>query len=148
MTPLAGVMLGYYAHKGFRMDRALFWKINIGTMTLGILASLASVLIAPLFTRFFYSSLFAEAKKYMLIANVTAIVNVVTAMIQPSVLKFAPTVWQLVVQIVYGMVYLVGGILAVQHMGLWGFVIMAFFASTMKMIILLIIGDCFIAKTV
>lgn len=146
MTPLAGVMLGYYAHKGFRMDRVLFWKINLGTMALGILASLASVMIAPLFTRFFYSSLFAEAKKYMLIANVTAIVNVVTAMIQPSVLKFAPTVWQLVVQIVYGVVYLVGGILAVQHMGLWGFVIMALVASVTKMIILLIVGDIFIRR--
>lgn len=146
MTPLAGVMLGYYAHKGFRMDRALFWKINIGTMALGILASLASVMIAPLFTRFFYSSLFAEAKKYMLIANVTAIVNVITAMIQPSVLKFAPTMWQLVIQIVYGVVYLVGGIFAVQHMGLWGFVYIALFASVVKMIILLIIGDIFIRR--
>lgn len=146
MMPLAGVMLSYYAHKGFKMSRSLFWKINLGSICVGVLFSIISLLIAPIFTKILYSSLYNNAKDYLIIANITAIVNVVANMTQPSVLKFAPTFWQLIIQVIYCTIYLVGGVLCVQLLGLWGFSIMALSAAIIKVVMLFMIGNIFIGR--
>ena len=144
MAPMASVLLSYYAQKGFRMNRGLFWRVNLGTIFFGMFFALVSFFIAPFFTKILYGPLFAEAKEYLFIANITAIVNVVANMTQPAVLKFAPTFWQLIIQCIYCIVYLVGGIFAIRVCGLWGFAILALVASVIKIFMLYLLGSIFI----
>ncbi len=144
MTPLAGVLLSYYAQRGFSMSRKLFWKINVATVISGVVFCLVSVLISPWFTRLMYPSIYTDASKYLLIANITAIINVVANMTQPSVLKFAPTFWQLIIQAIYCAVYLAGGFYATGLFGLWGFSMAAMLATIIKVLMLYLIGHFFI----
>lgn len=101
MVPLSSVLLSYYAKKGFHMSGTLFWKINVVTLIGGGGFAVISLFVAPVFTRVLYTSLYNEAKPFLFIANMTGIIGVVACMIQPSVLKFAPTFLQLVIQAVY-----------------------------------------------
>lgn len=145
VLPLSGVMLSYFARKEFKMDRKLFWKINVATILVGFLAFMVSLVVAPFFTKLFYSKIFDEAKEYIIIANATAIINIVASMTVPSVLKFSPTFWQLVIEVVYCGLYLFGGIVLSRSNGLWGFSIMALITSGIKLIMLYVIGSIFIS---
>lgn len=144
MGPLAGVLLSYYAQKGFKMNRKLFWKINFSTICMGILFSILSLIISPLFTKLLYPSLYEEAAPYLAIANISAIVGIMANMIMPSILKFVPTIWQLLVQGVYCVLYLGGGVLATRMYSLRGFAIMALVTSTVKLLLLFALGQIFI----
>lgn len=146
LTPLAGVILSYYAHKGFVMNRKLFRKINMLTTAMGGFFFIVSIFVAPIITKMLYSTIFNEARDYLIIANITAIVNVVAGMIQPSVMKFAPTFWQLVIQFIYCMIYLVGGLACIPIWGLWGFSIVALLGGLIKIVFLIIVGDVYIGK--
>lgn len=146
ITPLAGVLLSYYSQKGFEMSRSLFWKINFSTIICGVAFCLVSIGISPWFTSTMYPSLFSEASKYLLIANVTAIINAVANMIQPSVLKFAPTGWQLFIQGMYCLIYLLGGIFATREFELWGFAFVAMIAAVVKTLILFFVGHFYINR--
>ena len=134
MTPLAGVLLSYYAQKNFKMSRKLFWKINCATLVIGVLFLLFSKLCATWITSLFYPALIAQAEEYIMIANLTAIIGIIGNMTQTSVLKFAPTVWQLVVQVVYCGLYLTCGIAFSKEAGLQGFAVAALLASRVKLI--------------
>lgn len=144
LTPLAGVMLSYYAQKGFKMSKNLFWKINFAIIAVGGFFVLICLCFAPFFTKILYSSMYDDAKPYLIIANITAIVNVIANMTQPSVLKFAPVFWQLIIQAIYCIVYLVGGMIVTQNWGLWGFSVIALVASIIKVLLLFVIGSKFI----
>ncbi len=146
MMPLAGVLLSYYAQKGFNMSKSLFWKINIATLIIGFIFSLISIAVSPLFVEVMYASVFDKVKIYLIIANITAIINIIGNMTQPSVLKFAPTFWQLIIQAVYCFIYLFGGIYAVGEMGLWGFAVVALISSIVKVLMLYLVGHLFIGN--
>lgn len=146
MGPLAGVMLSYYAHKDFDMSRKLFWKINLFTVVVGVIFFIISIIFAPIFTRLLYPTLYNEAQEFLLIANFTAVINVIVSMIQPSVLKFSSTAWQLVIQFVYCTIYILTGFFFSNLWGLWGFSIAATLAVLIKLVMLFIIGDVSIGK--
>lgn len=148
MGPLAGVLLSYYAQTGFPMGRRLFWKINILSLAAGGIFMIGSMFFAAWFIGLLYPLLAAEAEPYILIANATAVVNVAGSMTQPSVLRFAPTIWQLIVQIVYCGIYLFAGMIAVRGAGLWGFSVVVLMASTVKLLLLYLIGHVFIRSEV
>lgn len=147
MTPLAGVMLSYYSQKGFTMNKKIFWRINIGTVVVGIVFIVASILFAPWLTRFIYPSFVEAVDNYMIIANVTAIINIMANMTQPSVLKFAPTSWQLIIQLVYCILYLGVGVFASNRYGLWGFSVAALSTAIIKLLFLYLVGHVFIGES-
>lgn len=144
LLPLSSVLLSYYVKKDFKMNKTLFWRINIATISIGLAFALVSVFFAPLFTKVLYTSLYENAKEFVCVANTTVILGIVANMIQPSVLKFAPTFWQLIIQSIYCLVYLVGGFVWTQGNGLWGFAWAALVASIIKLVLLMWVGDKFV----
>ena len=144
MTPLAGVLLSYYAQKNYVMNRRKFWKQNITVLVLALgMVVISAVLAGPL-TGVLYPSAIEAAMPYLLIANITAIINVIGNMTQPVVLKYAPTIWQLVIQCIYCCEYLILGILFTNANGLLGFAIAALIAAASKTILLYFIGHIYL----
>jgi len=147
MTPIAGVLLGYYAQKGFVMNKRRFWYTNLVALGCGGVFIAISYFIAPFVTGLLYPKQIDSATPYILIANLAATIGVVTAMTQSAVLKFAPTWLQIVKELIYGITYFVVGILTIDRYGLWGFCIAAVASAITKLISLYIIGNIFIEKS-
>lgn len=146
MTPVAGVLLGYYAQKGFRMSSKLFWIINGTTMAVGAVFMIFSSMVAPPVTKLLYPSLYADAQSYIFAANMAATINVLCSLTQASVLKFAPTWIQIVKELAYGVVYVLCGYFLLNTYGLMGFCVAAIVANIIKLLVLYSIGSVYIGK--
>ena len=144
MAPLAGVLLSYFAQKDFEMDRKKFWMFNFINIGFTILFMLIGHLIGYWFTGIFYPTEIDSARAFLDVANSAAIVLTLGNMTQPTVLKYSPSYWLLIIQILYCICYLVGGVLAVRSSGLMGFSYVALFAACLKVILQLIVGHKYV----
>lgn len=146
MVPIAGVLLGYYAQKDYKMTIKKFWNINILTLVFCSLFILISIVLSPLITKLLYPTLFESAKSYLFVANLAATIGVMCSITQTSVLKFAPTWLQIVKEVVYGVAYIGCGVVLLDRYGLWGFCMAAVTANVVKLLTLYIMGTLFIGK--
>lgn len=148
MTPIAGVLLSYFSQKSFVMTRKRFWSINLTVIFFSIGFFCVTLLLAPWVTGILYPKLIAAATPYILLANLTAVIGVTANIIQPSVLKFAPTYWQVVKEVVYGVVYLGLGYILLIQQGIIGFCWAAIIASVIRIALLCFIGTLYIKKEI
>lgn len=148
MTPIAGVLLGYYAQKSFVMTKKRFWLINLTSLLGGLIFVIFSIVFAPFFTKLLYPTIYTQARSYILIANLAATINVVCSLTQSSVLKFAPTWLQIVKEVIYGTTYIGVGCILLKSYGLLGFCIAAVIANSVKLIVLYIVGTLFVGFNV
>ena len=144
VTPMAGVLLSYYAQKEFSMSAKRYWKINSAMIGFSTLFFLFCIVAGPFGTGLFYPTLVEDARPYIMVANLAAVVNVTSNMVQPAVLKFAPTRWQLIIQLIYGGVYLVVGYTSASWFGVWGFCVSSVIAAVFRLLILLGIGGKYV----
>lgn len=140
-TPIAGVLLTYYAQKEFKMTKSKFWKINAIVITGGFVFFMASFFLAEPVTRFMYPDLTENALPYIRIANLAAIISIIANMTDPAILVGAKTYWQIIIQIVYCCVYLCLGIVLVSYFGLLGFSFATLSASIVRLAMLYIVGN-------
>lgn len=140
MTPISGVLLGYFAQKSFAASKKLFTLVNaLSVGCLGLFA-VACYLLAPWFTRLLYPTLFQQAAPYIMLANWGAILSIAGNMAQPMILKSCSTKWILLVQVLYGAVYLLAASLLMPSHGLTGFCWAAILACGVRLLALYGIG--------
>ena len=140
MAPIALVLLSYYANKDDGMKRSTFWRINLFVSLSGVVFFMATLIFAPFFTKLIYPSLYEAAAPYLFFANLSAIINIMGTMINPSLLKFCDVKWQMRITAIYGAVYLLCGVLGSKSFGLWGFAVGSTIANAVRLILMFIIG--------
>ncbi|MFL0247336.1 lipopolysaccharide biosynthesis protein [Candidatus Clostridium stratigraminis] len=145
-TPIAGVLLGYYAQKSFKFTRKLFWHINIIVLLFSAAFFGVSCIVSTWFTGILYPSLIESAKPYILIANLGAILGMTASMTQPAILKFAPMVWQIFIQLAYSVIYILLGIFMLKVYGISGFCICIIFANIVRLVMLYLVGHIYLSK--
>lgn len=144
--PVASVMLSYYAQRNFGMTRKRFWVINgICLVMLGLFA-VFSLLLGEWVTGLMFPKLIKDAAPYIFVANVSAAIAALVQIVQSASMKYAKTYWQLVVQIVYLVVYFGLGMLMIQTNGIMGFCIASLIANSVRMVMQLVIGHCSVGK--
>lgn len=142
MAPIAVVLLSYYADDGKGLGRNIFWKLNATVIGIAGLFVLASVLFGPLITKLIYPTLYLDAKEYLFVSNLAAIINVVGTMTNPYLLKYCEAKWQIYITAIYGVVYIVVGYVFIKLGGLWGFAIASVVANTVRVLVMYIVGHC------
>jgi len=140
ITPVAGVLLSYYSQKSFTMTVKKYWKINGITFLAGGIIGGVAILVAPFITGILYPTVIEAARPYLIIANVASLVGALTNILAPSVLKFSNILWQIVLQLVYAVVYIGAGYILMQSMGLMGFCIATLLVNLIRMMILMAVG--------
>lgn len=140
MTPIAGVLLGYFAQKDFKASKKLFAIVN--GCSLGCLAVflLGCRLFAPWFTRLLYPSLYESAAPYIFLANLASAIGIAGSMAQPMVLKACSIRWTLLTQVLYGASYLLFAWLWLPGYGLLGFCWASIASSAVRTLALYAIG--------
>lgn len=146
MLPISSVLLGYFAQKNFIMNLKRFWVFCSTTLFASALFVVISIWISPFITGILYPSLVNDARSYIFLANTAAILATSASMIQPAILKFTPTYMQIVKEGIYGITYLVLGLILVRKYSLLGFCIASLVANIVKIIVLFLIGTIYLKK--
>lgn len=146
IQPVANVALGYYAQKDFKMTVKKYWLTNITTILFGVLFYGVSLLLSAPFICFFYPDYIDSAIKYIPISNIAVILTAVAAMVQPALLKYCRMAWQLVIQVVYGIIVVCLSFVLIPYFNLIGFCYALIAANICKLLIMLLVGDYNIRK--
>lgn len=147
MPSIANVLLGYYVQSDFVMTRKKYLLINSGCIGLCVVAYLLSIPFAPLLNKVLYPSLYDSSLPYVHLANLATIVGASATLAQSMILRYCKTSLLLIIQIVYGIVYLGGGLLILSSSGIMGFCYVALIANLVKVIIMFITGYFKVGKS-
>ena len=146
ITPVASVLLSYYAQKSFVMTVKKYWLINGITLLGGGILGVMAIVFGPIATKILYPTVYEEAREYLVIANVASLIGVLSNIISPSILKFANIYWQIVIQLLYAGCYVFLGYICMMYLGLWGFCIATLIVNLFRMFLLMVIGHISILK--
>ncbi len=138
--PVASVLLGYYAQRNFKMTRRLFWLTNAAYGAVFVLYLAVSLVAGEWVTGLLFPTLVADAAPYIFLANASAALAAVIQLVQSVALKYAPTYWQIFIQIGYLGLYFGLGVYFLSLWGLMGFCIASLIANVFRMGVLLIIS--------
>lgn len=136
ITPINSVALSYLSKYKKKPDKIFRWVFLTG---LGICIAgyfFAIILGKPILT-FFYPDYAEEAIKYIYITSASIVIQVFTSVITPFVIKFCKTYWQVVINLITIIIYIVVSLLLVKKLGLTGFCIGVLIANIVKLIITL-----------
>lgn len=145
-TPFAGVLLSYYAQKDYVMNIRKYWRINAIVLVCGSFFCFASVFVAGPVTGFLYPDLIEGAEPYLFIANASSIILLIANMVQPAILVFSKTYWQIIIQVIYGCLYLGLGIYGAKTSGIQGFAVAALITAIAKLVFLYLLGSVSIIR--
>lgn len=146
VTPIAGVLLSYYAKGSFVMTVKRYWIINVSILAAGIICGICIVVAGPWITKILYPTVITDAERYLIMANDASLISALTSILLPSVLKFANVLWQIIIQTSYAILYLLMGYIAVKQHGLWGFCVATLIVNILRMLFLVAIGHFSILK--
>lgn len=134
MTPIAGVLLGYFSQKSFKASKKLFALVNAASLACLSIFLAGCYVLAPWVTRLLYPSLYEASAPYIMLANLGAAISIAGNMANPMILKCCSTRWVLVLQIIYGSVYLASALYLLPIYGLLGFCWATIFANTVRLL--------------
>ncbi|MGB2991122.1 MAG: hypothetical protein WBB47_00685 [Paenisporosarcina sp.] len=138
ITPINGVILSYIARLE-KFNPKTFGLIMLLTGIVGIIGYVFTVWISPFVLSFLYPDWANESLKYIYITTATAIVGVISSVIQPFILKFNHINWQLIINGSNVIVYMVCAFVLYQFYGLMGFCIGIFISSVYQLILMICI---------
>ena len=140
MTPIAGVLLGYYAQDDFVASKRLFTVVNCISLLLLSLFMAVCWCFAPLFTKILYPTLYLQASPYLVLANFASVVSIAGNMAQPMILRCCDTKYVLAVQILYAVVYIMFSAVLIPRYALFGFCWAAISANGLRLLALYGLG--------
>ncbi len=141
MLPISSVLLGYYSQKGYKMDNKKFRIMNLITILISLVFWMGAVIVGPFITKLLYPTLIESAREFIPLANAAAVISVACNMIHPSVLRFAPTYFQIVKEILYAIVYFSLSMGLSSKYGIIGFCIAAVVSNLFKYIVIYLLGE-------
>lgn len=142
----SSVFLAYVSKRNFKLNRKNFLLLTGAGLAFCGCCYLGALLLAKWFTGLFYPSVLADAEPYFVLANAAAIIGAAAALSQTMVLRFSKTSSLLVIQILYSVVYMGGGLLILKPYGIIGFCWIAVISNSVRLIALIIQGFCSIEK--
>ncbi|MBA5270680.1 lipopolysaccharide biosynthesis protein [Enterococcus hirae] len=140
LQPISGVFLSYLSRENSERKKLYYLYFLLASVTFGIILFLSSLLISPIFVQVLYKDLYNEAKEYMTLANLSTIILITGSLLQPVLLKFANLLWQNVIQIIYGLVFVLLGYILISSHGMFGFVIASLFSNIIRFLLFVLVG--------
>lgn len=140
MTPIAGVLLGYFAQKNFKASKKLFAAVNGLSLACLFLFLIFCRFAAPYATALIYPSLYAPSAPYIALANLGAVLSIAGNMAQPMVLKACPIRWSFFTQLLYASSYILFSFMWMRDFGLAGFCWAAIASNAVRLLFLYAVG--------
>ncbi|BDG37650.1 lipopolysaccharide biosynthesis protein [Saccharococcus caldoxylosilyticus] len=147
LSPMMGVALSYLVRIK-SITTKVFRLIVLSAILVGIITYGIANYITPYFLFYFYPNIFKEASTILRIAVAGTSIGIIATILHPVLLRFSDMKWQTIIQIVFGIVYIVSGILLMKQYGLIGFCIGVLLSNTVRLLLMIAIGELTIRNKV
>lgn len=138
MIPISGVLLTYVAKEQTLSIVEYFKRLFLFTL-LSLTIYIFTLLLGNTVTEILYPTIAERALPFLWIANLSAIVQVLSGIIQPMMMKYAHSKWYLTTQISYLILYLVTAYYSLQYGDLLHFCFAVLFSNLFKLFFTMII---------
>nr|WP_279011901.1 hypothetical protein [Vagococcus fluvialis] len=136
LQPLSGVVLTYISSKNKLSKRSIYKILLFVSVIFGLFIFIFSVYATPVFINIFYPDFSEDIIDYYILANLASIILIMSNLLQPLTLKYCNIKWQIVIQGVYGFLYLLLGIALTISFGLLGFVYAVLISNISRFVII------------
>ncbi|MCM3771785.1 hypothetical protein M3225_15055 [Priestia aryabhattai] len=134
VNPINSVILSYLIRKE-KLNIKGFLKGFLSIIVISIFSYFLIIFISPFFFRSLYPVLSEEALNIIWITAGIAILNVLSAVLQPYNLRFNNVKWQLHLNLIYAITFFLITIFGSIYWGLGGFVLSVLFSSVIFLIL-------------
>jgi len=138
VQPVAGVILSYLAQLK-KLENNNFYILLVASMIAGGIGYVFCILVSNSVLTLIYPQYVDEALKYIYVTTLTIIISIIGNILNPVVLKFCHSKWQIVVNASYLTLYGCLSLVLLNLYGLMGFCIGALVANIVKLITILMI---------
>lgn len=136
ITPINGVMLSYLTSmEKMKFKNFMYIMVTIGFV--GVIGYFATILISHPLLYFLYPNWAAESMELIYITTASAIIGVMSSVIQPVILRFNNINWQLLISGTNVVVYIISVFTFYNLYGLIGFCIGILVANVFKLVLMI-----------
>ena len=138
ITPISGVFLSYLAKIEKLKIKNYIYIISF-TGIVGVIGYFICIIFSRPVLSFLYPNLVDEAMKLIYITTASAVVSIITSVINPLILRFNNVNWQIIISTINFIMYIISTILFYNIYGLIGFCIGTLVANVVKLILMITI---------
>lgn len=140
VIPFNNVLLSYINRMAVEEGRKYFLAINVASVILMIPTFIVLNLVTPFMLEILYPQFVEQAMPYIWIVNLANVFNLLTSISNPFILKLHQMKYQVNIQIIYGVVYVISAFYLSLQYGLMGFAVATAFSFFFKWVLMLILG--------
>ena len=139
-TPLNGVLIGYLTKYEGKFTKKMFAVFVIALLGIGVVALGGCYIASEIFVKIFYPDVFAEAEQYFLVANAGQIFYFISNCLMTVILRVATEKHQMLINIIYIIIYAATVIPLTMMYGIWGMAIALLVTNGLKFAITSVVG--------
>lgn len=138
--PLNGVIMGHLAHYKGKFSAKTFMKICSASVVLGLVMNLACVGVSYVFVKVMYADIFEMVKPYFWLANLGQIFYFISNTLTVILLRFSEEKYQLYINIVYLIAFIVLAVPMTAVWKLWGMAWALVIVNLLKIVAIMVVG--------
>lgn len=139
-VPLNGVVIGHLAKYDGTIKKSTFVKLCLGSIAGSILINVVCYGVSYIFVRIMYADIFDMVKPYLWFANLGQVFYFIANTLTVILLRFTDEKYQLVINIVFLIAFVIIAIPMTMVWNLWGMAIALVIVNLIKILMIMIVG--------
>lgn len=139
--PLNGVIIGHLAKYDGRLKSSTFNKICAGSVVAGIILNVFLVGVSYIFVGVMYADIFDQVKPYFWLANLGQVFYFMSNTLTVILLRFTDEKYQLYINIIYLIAFLVIAVPMTVVWKLWGMAAALVLVNIFKIFVIMFVGN-------
>ena len=139
-TPLNGVIIGHLTKYEGGIKKSTFVKLCLGSVVGSLILNVFCFGVSFAFVRIMYADIFELVKPYLWCANLGQVFYFIANTLTVILLRFTDEKYQLVINILFLIVFVVIAIPMTIALGLWGMAIALVVVNLIKILIIMAVG--------
>lgn len=133
--PLNGVVIGHLTKgKTKPITKKSFTLVSLAVLLVGAVLFAGISIVMPVFVKLLYPDIYISVLSVSTLANLSQIICFASSLLLTIMLTFCSERWQLVIQLIYAIVFLGLSVLFTNSNGLQGFVTASLAANTLRLV--------------
>ena len=133
--PLNGVVIGHLTKgKTKPITKKSFTLVSLAVLLVGAVLFAGISIVMPVFVKLLYPDIYSGVLSVSTLANLSQIICFASSLLLTIMLTFCSERWQLVIQLIYAIVFLGLSVLFTNSNGLQGFVTASLAANTLRLV--------------
>lgn len=144
--PLNSITISYLSKYEEGINRKNYLKIVVAAFVVGMAFYFVTCVVTPIFAKIAYSEIYNQVVQYAPLANLSQIICFIGSFMMTIILTLASNKWQVIIQVVFTILFLTLSSVLFQFYGMTGFIAGILLANIIRLVMTIIIGFRFTAS--